>query len=926
MAMVTQILQSATQTKSEQMFAHNSDSLEAMREMHVMIAIDVKSMFTATDIKAAMGILMKIKGEGIEALLLLLAWRYGADREAILYLDDGSTYKYRMTAGMNIGDNLSMLVSCLVLRDGQIRTIKGVGFDNVYMEAYVDNVYVSASLGMAIKLVRKLRKKEAGIYEFDDLQVLRQIESLAETPVGLRGDYRDETEQKFRSIVLKVWEDEYRRTKSTDSTAEDVELGWAKEREWIMRSSKSMEAVSTVGVKQLGQWVGIDQYRQESVKTQTEHFQTDVSELTKLGINWLAEVRMVVESLSKKMTNQFRSHPRRLIMKAAAQHDRIILHFIEAKLPPSPQVDLGIDEVVKIKGDRDTMTFMPESLGGGGFPSARHLVESGAYLVTVMGGLKQIKANGRHAEALCRVATEEVQNTTTTLGGDVSMIIKRFYQQRAGEGRKDDDEVQYAVPTTNATITSITNLDLTKAALQEQYWSTRVLVWLRRMKQYTTRGGAKQPGARLWAGIRSRMMVENPMRFILSPFVANSITNAQVQLWLCHFYVIATPNVGGFIGNMCACGRLIADGLHFLGCTGSGNSATHDAAVNSLVDSFSKFGEPGAASRIIHEPRGEDAGYNQGDSKGFDIKVMMLGRVLALDLTGRSASHPSQWPQFLKGKVYKNTMKLKAVEEDPEVDGQGKMNVINAAKRTKQQSKDAQVSEDRGWEYHGLVFLRQGGWHRDLFALLKSFFKNKANDELMAPKYGRTTMIDVVKDNLVRAMVEANWADFQANMRRCQRRIQRSVGLLVRNPKGATMHLESMGRGEAVVSLTLGASGSAGEDEYYDDYDADDVLRYENDGDARFKSHELHHVEARSAKSGRDDIHPHMVSREGYRQQPLYAMAVAMEGVDQGEQDDALKQGEKAERQRRKCIILAMVVTKKALDIVMRNLRAKGDR
>jgi len=384
--------------------------------------------------------------------------------------------------------------------------------------------------------------------------------------------------------------------------------------------------------------------------------------------------------------------------------------------------------------------------------------------------------------------------------------------------------------------------------------------------------------------------------------------------------------VGGFIGHMCACGRSIEDGLHFLGCTGSGNSATHDAAVNSLVDSFSRFGEPGAASRIIHEPRGEDAGYSKGDSKGFDIKVMMLGRVLALDLTGRSASHPSQWPQFLKGKVYKNTMKLKAVEEDPEVDGQGKMNVINAAKRTKQQSKDAQVSEDRGWEYHGLVFLRQGGWHRDLFALLKSFFKNKANDELMAPKYGRTTMIDVVKDNLVRAMVEANWADFQANMRRCQRRIQRSVGLLVRNPKGATMHLESMGRGEAVVSLTLGASGSAGEDEYYDDYDADDVLRYENDGDARFKSHELHHVEARSAKSGRDDIHPHMVSREGYRQQPLYAMAVAMEGVDQGEQDDALKQGEKAERQRRKCIILAMVVTKKALDIVMRNLRAKGDR
>ena len=50
MAMVTQILQSATQTKAEQMFAHNSDSLEAMREMHVMIAIDVKSMFTATDI------------------------------------------------------------------------------------------------------------------------------------------------------------------------------------------------------------------------------------------------------------------------------------------------------------------------------------------------------------------------------------------------------------------------------------------------------------------------------------------------------------------------------------------------------------------------------------------------------------------------------------------------------------------------------------------------------------------------------------------------------------------------------------------------------------------------------------------------------------------------------------------------------------
>jgi hypothetical protein len=51
-----------------------------------------------------------------------------------------------------------------------------------------------------------------------------------------------------------------------------------------------------------------------------------------------------------------------------------------------------------------------------------------------------------------------------------------------------------------------------------------------------------------------------------------------------------------------------------------------------------------------------------------------------------------------------------------------------------------------------------------------------------------------------------------------------------------------------------------------------------------------------------------------------------MEGVDQGEQDDALKQGEKAERQRRKCITLAMVVTKKALDMVMRNLRAKGDR
>jgi hypothetical protein len=256
-----------------------------------------------------------------------------------------------------------------------------------------------------------------------------------------------------------------------------------------------------------------------------------------------------------------------------------------------------------------------------------------------------------------------------------------------------------------------------------------------------------------------------------------------------------------------------------------------------------------------------------------------------------------------------------------------KMNVINAAKRTKQHSKDAEVSEERGWEYHGLVFLRQGGWHRDIFALLKSFFKNKANDELMAPKYGRTTMIDVVKDNLVRAMVAANWDDFQANMRRCQRRIQRSVGLLVRNPKGATMHLESRDRGEAAGRLTMGGSGAAGEDEYDDDYDAGNVLRYEDDGVANFDSHELQHDDRRSAESGRDgNINHHMGTSEGFRLNPLNAMAIAMEGVDQGEQDEVLEQGEKAEQHRRKCISMATMVTTKALDSVMRNLRTQGDR
>jgi hypothetical protein len=132
-----------------------------------------------------------------------------------------------------------------------------------------------------------------------------------------------------------------------------------------------------------------------------------------------------------------------------------------------------------------------------------------------------------------------------------------------------------------------------------------------------------------------------------------------------------------------------------------------------------------------------------------------------------------------------------------------------------------------------------------------------------------------------------------------------------------------------VVSLTRGGSGRAGEDEYYDDYDASNVLRYEDDGVASFDSHELQqcHDEEQSAKSGRDgNINHHVVTSDGFRLQPLYAMTVAMEGVDQGEQDDGLEQGAKVEQHRRKCISMATMVTTKALDSVMRNLRTQGDR
>ena len=119
-------------------------------------------MFTETKLQFAMAALGS--ETGLDSLLLAFVLGYGDGRQGFLHFDDGGVFEFLLTKGMNIGDLVSQLVSCLVLLKGMKKAVSHFSWDDVYCCALADNIYLTGPAGRVMKVARAILQACAGTW------------------------------------------------------------------------------------------------------------------------------------------------------------------------------------------------------------------------------------------------------------------------------------------------------------------------------------------------------------------------------------------------------------------------------------------------------------------------------------------------------------------------------------------------------------------------------------------------------------------------------------------------------------------------------------------------------------------------------------------------------------------------------------------
>jgi hypothetical protein len=178
------------------------------------------------------------------------------------------------------------------------------------------------------------------------------------------------------------------------------------------------------------------------------------------------------------------------------------------------------------------------------------------------------------------------------------------------------------------------------------------------------------------------------------------------------------------------------------------------AGVLSLIKTY---GSIQAVAFVDHEPKGAAAGHSEHERKGPDLRLDgMHGRAAAqvVDVTGVSPVATKTWADFLGGHA--------GAFPDSQRTGR---NPLERAAHIKRMSADAKAAAAVKCNYVPAVFLRTGGLHSTFLKFIRPLFPPGLNDTVVAPRFGRTNICDVVLDQIAYIIANGNFAVWESNMR-----------------------------------------------------------------------------------------------------------------------------------------------------------------
>jgi hypothetical protein len=763
-AMTVQLIQSVSESVSTQKLISSDARGERMT---ITLAMDVKAMYTETGLGVATESLLS--EHGLNGLIVSFLLRYGSAREGIIHYDAGGSTSFPVRSGMNIGDYVSQLVACLVLGKGIAGASKGVQWDDCHMCAYADNVYITGPCARALMLSRKIRSHLQDTYIFDDVQVLRVCTCELTSDKVQDREVRRLWDRRLRNTVENV----VKRQLSGSTLSE--ELQWLASAEW-----------TTNGITIIGHPVGTDDFRRDRLIQVARDSAADIKAMQASGLAGTAQFTMLWKSLQFRLSHHWKAHPERICAPAARIADRGIVQWFESMLPHMESPALGAVEG-GIGGLRESIIFMHERVGGWGFTRAQNTVWGGAYIAGLRTALIHLDSMGARARYWVRQINEFIASQSP-IGKDVSQIGAAFYMRRRQLGDTKVQRWRNAVPQTNRELCRVSATSRrTWAALKgtlddvrRRAWQVQMARRIRPCPSPAQAGGSDagrptslenqkyHPTAKLWAGIRARSMVLHPFRALKAPLLEGDaeVSDEAMQFMLCQVFVWRTPLVAKLDYVRCACGYDITDD-HFLGCVATGSSHVHDLVVAAVVALVHTFGSTHAVSLISSEPTGCEAGYTEEDRKGPDIRLDGLkGRAVAqvVDVTGVNPVATKGWTAFLGGhsKVF------------PDKSRTG-LHPLERAAHRKRMSADAKAAEAARCEYLPAVFLRTGGLHPTFRKFLQPLFPMGLNDTVLAPRYGRQTLFDVIVDKIAKCVANGNYAVLQANIGVAERRQAKST-------------------------------------------------------------------------------------------------------------------------------------------------------
>jgi hypothetical protein len=171
---------------------------------------------------------------------------------------------------------------------------------------------------------------------------------------------------------------------------------------------------------------------------------------------------------------------------------------------------------------------------------------------------------------------------------------------------------------------------------------------------------------------------------------------------------------------------------------------------------------------------------------------------MVVDVTGVNPVATSGWTDFLYG--YASAY----------VDAHRKgLNPLARAAQRKDTNEDAIAARQQGITYSPAVFLRTGGLHKTFLDFLSPLFPRGLNDFVVAPRFGRTTIYDVVVDDLSRIIANGNVSVLANNVRVAEARQEKAGGRLTTAQKAQVIDLTSKAKRRKVQSSKSYSSSTA---------------------------------------------------------------------------------------------------------------------